>query len=131
MHKLYYLLYSKLLKFISFLRYLFFLLAPRFAPTLKNLTAFSSTAVIVEWFPINATFDVVTGYLIIWQREGHRQNGTENVTNASTSSSVIDGLRKYTNYSVKIAAYNSVGVGPYSETTLVQTGPDGKEHLNM
>ena len=108
-----------------------FLLAPRFAPALKNLTAFSSTGVMVEWFPIDATLDVVTGYLITWQRVGHRQNGTDNITDASTSGIVIGDLRKYTNYSVKIAAYNSAGVGPYSETTLVQTGPDGKEHHTM
>lgn len=108
-----------------------FLLAPRFAPALKNLTAFSSTAVIVEWLPINATLDVVTGYLIMWQRQGHRQNGTNNITNASTSSFVIADLKKYTNYSVKIAAYNSAGVGPYSEATLVQTEPDGKEHRTV
>ena len=107
------------------------LLAPRVAPTLKNLTAVNSTAVIVEWFPINDTLDVVDGYTIMWHQEGHRQSGTNNATNASTSSFVLASLRKYTNYTVRIAAYNSIGVGPYSEITSVQTGPDGKEYNTL
>lgn len=101
------------------------LLAPRVAPTLKNATALNSTAVVVEWIPINNTHEVVIGYTITWHRQGH--NRVNNISsNASSSSVVITGLRKYTNYSITIAAYNSMGAGPESEMTVVQTEADGK-----
>ena len=103
------------------------LLAPRVAPTLKNLTALNSTAVIVEWSPIDDPLNVVSGYMIMWHREGHKQNGTNNITDSSITSFILAGLKRYTNYTVKIAAYNSAGVSPYNNMTSVQTGPDGKE----
>jgi len=107
-----------------------FLLAPSIKPTFKNFTAFNSTAVVVKWFPINDTHEVVIGYVIMWQRKGHKQHGMEDILGANTSSFALTGLRKYTNYTIKIAAYNSIGMGPYSEMIMVQTDVDGKEDSN-
>ena len=84
---------------------------------------------LVEWFPINDTRDVVNGYMIMWQGKGSSQNGVINISNASATNSVITGLRKYTNYTVRVAAYNSVGSGPYTDMKSVLTEPDG-EQLN-
>lgn len=102
------------------------LLAPRVMPAVKNLTALNSTAVLVEWFPINDTREVVVGYTITWQRQGRDKRHMENITDASVTNFVVTNLRKYTNYTVSIAAYNSMGAGPDSEMTLVQTDADGK-----
>lgn len=104
------------------------LLAPRVAPALKNLTALNSTAIVVEWFPINDTREVVIGYAIVWRRHGHNQSGVVNVTDASSTSHVIAGLKKYSIYNVTIAAYNGMGVGPHSEPIDVQTEADGKKY---
>ena len=78
---------------------------------------------LVEWFPINNTHDVVDGYTIMWKHKGHSQNRT---INGSATSSVIAGLRKFTNYTVKVAAYNSIGLGPYTDVKSVLTEPDGE-----
>ena len=107
------------------------LLAPRVAPAVKNLTVLNSTAIVVEWFPINDTREVVIGYTITWQRQGHKRQKMENISDASVTNFVLTGLRKYTNYTISVAAYNSMGAGPDSEMTLVQTDADGKNYSTI
>ena len=107
------------------------LLAPRVAPAVKNLTVLNSTAIVVEWFPNNDTREVVIGYTITWQRQGHKRQKVENISDASVTSFVLTGLRKYTNYTISVAAYNSMGAGPDSEMALVQTDADGKNYSTI
>lgn len=80
----------------------------------------------MEWTPINDTHEVVDGYRIVWHREGHTHSQPNNVSVAITTDSfILTGLRKYSNYSVSISAFNSKGVGP-SGTDVIQTPADGK-----
>lgn len=103
------------------------MLAPTVAPAVSNVTALNSTAVVVDWFPINGSNEDIIGYVIEWDRLGHKQNGTDNISDVSTTSHVLTGLRKYSNYSVRIAAYNRIGIGKFSNMLLVHTEPDGKK----
>jgi len=41
----------------------------------------------------------------------------------------VANLKKYTQYSVVVQAYNRVGAGPKNEAIVVTTGEDGKEFL--
>ena len=82
---------------------------------------------LVEWIPINDTHKIVIGYTIMWQEQGHKQHGMDKILGANTDSFVVTGLRKYTNYTIKIATYNNIGMGPYSEIIMVQTKPDGED----
>ena len=98
---------------------------------MKNLTALNSTAVVVEWLPINGTHEVVIGYTITWQRQGHNRQDMENISDASITHFVLTGLRKFTNYTITVTAYNRIGTGPVSDVTVVQTNADGKDYITI
>lgn len=103
------------------------LIAPRIAPVF-NATALNSTAIMVKWILINDTREVIDGYMIMWHR--HKHNGAHNSSNPLANNFTITGLRKYTNYTITVSAYNSMGVGPSNESKIVQTKADGELYNN-
>ena len=75
----------------------------------------NSTAISLSWGEVNCTKrnGAITGYSVQYSIVGGIQSTTVNVTGDVTST-VIDGLITCTQYSIKVAAINSNGVGPYS-----------------
>ena len=54
--------------------------------------------------------------------------GQDRVANFTTNDTevVIDELNPHTNYAFRIAAQNSIGIGPHSPISLIKTAEDGK-----
>ena len=75
----------------------------------------NSTAISLSWGEVNCTErnGAITGYSVQYSIVGGMQSNTVNVTGDVTST-VIDGLVTCTQYSIKVAAINSNGVGPYN-----------------
>ena len=83
----------------------------------------NSTAVSLSWGEVNCTErnEAITGYSVQYNIVGGMQSTTVNVTRDVTST-VIDGLITCTQYSIKVAAINSNGVGPYSNKHTTYIG---------
>ena len=83
----------------------------------------NSTAISLLWGEINCTESngVITGYSVQYSIVGGMQSTIVNVTGDVTST-VIGGLITCTQYSIKVAAINSNGVGPYSNSHKAYIG---------
>ena len=83
----------------------------------------NSTAISLSWGEVNCTErnGAITGYSVLYSIVGGMQSTTVNVTGDVTNT-VIDGLITCTQYSIKVAAINSNGVGPYSNSHTAYIG---------
>ncbi|CAG9122363.1 unnamed protein product [Plutella xylostella] len=96
--------------------------APELAPSSVECTAVSSTSVRVGWQPIAlpGQGSSLVGYNVLYSTdEGAWQNATSLHTEF-----YIQGLMKYTNYTVKVAGFSSYGAGPYSYPIVCSTLED-------
>ena len=83
----------------------------------------NSTAISLSWGKVNCTErnGAITGYSVQYSIAGGMQSTTVNVTGDVTST-VISGLIGCTQYSIKVAAININGVGPYSNNHTAYIG---------
>ena len=83
----------------------------------------NSTAISLSWGEVNCTErnGAITGYSVQYSIVGGMQSTTVNVTGDVTSTA-IDGLITCTQYSIKVGAINSNGVGPYSNSHTAYIG---------
>ena len=67
------------------------------------------------------------GYrLHVWRTDGQGQDRKEDVAGAGRArEAIVDGLNPWTQYQVKIQAFNSIGPGPWSNTIAVLTAESG------
>ena len=66
----------------------------------------------------------ITGYVIMYTRDGSSDMMSANVNNVTTHT--ISGLVAYVNYSVMVAAVNGNGTGPFSNPVLSKSGQNSK-----
>ena len=53
-------------------------------------------------------------------------NQTLNTSSGNDTSLLVEGLKEFTNYTIEVRAYTSVGPGPYSSSMNIRTLPDRK-----
>lgn len=109
------------------------LLEPSLSPSDVNATNKSSTAIYVEWSPISKRFipGILLGYHIHYtnldpERFGDVSTGVR-PTGAGNTSTQIQGLLKFTNYSVQVSGFTVKGDGPMSDAVIVTTDEDGEK----
>ncbi|XP_032884718.1 receptor-type tyrosine-protein phosphatase F isoform X10 [Amblyraja radiata] len=90
--------------------------------------AISSTSIRVSWRPppANSRNGVITKYSIIYQAvdsEDNKKHVLDNIE-ADTTSSLVEGLEKWTEYQVWVMAHTNVGPGPKSTPVIVRTEED-------
>ena len=104
------------------------LTAPSAPPSSVRMSVESSTAITVQWGPVEPCDQqngAVTGYSVRYGEVGATE-GVRRVEMASESSSgIISGLTKETVYTVEVAAETSGGTGVYSEPLTIET-PDSE-----
>ncbi|XP_078264458.1 protein tyrosine phosphatase receptor type Fa isoform X8 [Rhinoraja longicauda] len=90
--------------------------------------AISSTSIRVSWRPppANSRNGVITKYSIIYQAVDSEDNTKHVLDNieADTTSSLVEGLEKWTEYHVWVMAHTNVGPGPKSTPVIVRTEED-------
>ena len=100
---------------------------PTGAPLNVSGSAINSTAIIVNWeLPaLDGRNGIITGYSLII-----REVPTNTVTTSSQRGVhielVVASLHPYYEYECQIAAETAVGRGPYGDTVITRTLPDGK-----
>eukprot|EP00794_Sanderia_malayensis_P007980 gene7980-8837_t len=90
--------------------------------TLKSLT---STSLLLEWKSMDwdNTNGIITFYTVAIKRRLTNEELFRNVSASNRSHTFIN-LKPYTNYTVRIAASNKAGRGPYSNYIMQQTRED-------
>lgn len=79
----------------------------------------------VTWFivPDGYVHGILRGYRVLFKEEGDIYY--QNVTTVNQSLE-LEGLQKFTNYSVRVLAFTSIGDGNVSDPFTVSTDQDGK-----
>ena len=99
--------------------------APSSAPTSVGVpeehVTFSS--ITVQWVAVDCIDHNgdITGYSVRYGVQGSGSTQTRDVSGGGATNMVISGLTSSTNYTVEVAAVNSVGTGVYSDPYIVQT----------
>ena len=103
-------------------------IAPSSSPSDVTVTAASSTSLTLQWALLSAeewNGDQRGFTISIVELESSQMMSVVVRTSASTSYTVSS-LHPFYNYQCSIAAYNSAGTGPYSDTVSVMLPPDGE-----
>ena len=103
------------------------LTAPSQPPSAIAVVAMNSTSIRVSWAPplLMSRNGIIQGYKIIYNIKDGISGVVRVIQGNTTHEQIISGLRKYTEYSVKLLAF-TVGDGPLSSPYLVTTEQDGK-----
>lgn len=101
---------------------------PEEAPKVE-VEILESSSVFITWKPIpeNSRNGIIKGYYIEYYPEDENKTAvpTENLANENFVSFNLKSLRKFTTYTIKVAAYTKAGIGPLSNKTF-KTGEDCK-----
>ena len=100
-------------------------LAPIAAPVVTIVAARQS--INVFWMILNCQDR--HGNIIVYEvryTSSDNVNQTLNTSSGSDTSLLVEGLEKFTNYTIEMRAYTSVGPGPYSSSMNIRTLPDRK-----
>ena len=92
--------------------------APSAAPSPVAVLHSLSTTITVQWGSVPCIHQngVITGYSVQYMAQGNTQ-----MLNVTVTKATIDNLNPSTNYSIRVAAINSAGIGVYSEPTYQLT----------
>ena len=88
-----------------------------------------SSSVSIIWNPIPERFrnGIIKGYRIEYRPEDENKTAVleAKLTNENFTSHILKSLRKFTTYTIKMAAYTKAGIGPLVKKTF-KTGDDCK-----
>ena len=109
-----------------------FYLEPSKPPSTVTALNRSSTTILVKWSPIpkQSIHGMLLGYHIHFKSLDSVGFGIVSSrvqsTAANTTSSLIPGLLKFTDYSIQVSGFTVKGDGPLSKAVIVKTEEDGK-----
>ena len=82
----------------------------------------SSTSILVKWKPPDIIKEPIVNYKLYYTEAGYPE---EHEVLSIATSYELRNLKKYTNYTLWVAALNKNGVGSNTEEVTVRTYPDG------
>ena len=90
--------------------------APTTAPTCVSVSEVTSTSITVQWGEVDCIHrnGDITGYTVRYEVQGNGSTQTVNVSGGEATQTTISELTPSTNYSIEVAAVNSVGTGVYN-----------------
>ena len=99
--------------------------APSAAPTSVSVPEedVTSSTITVQWGTVDCIHHNgdITGYSVRYGVQGSGSTQTRDVSGGGATHILISGLISSTNYTVEVAAENSVGTGVYSDPYIVET----------
>ena len=106
-------------------------IVPSASPTSPSATITNSTAITVQWGPVDCMHHNgnITGYSVQYWEVGSERTLTVNVSGGDVTEYTISGLIPSTAYSVQVAAVNSAGTGPYTSPLMIET-PYNSKHIS-
>lgn len=102
---------------------------PTSSPTFIEAKNISSTSLHLKWSPVPSSdlHDLsLSGYVIFYRENSSQYTGNQlKSVRPQETSTTIDGLKKFTAYSLRIAASTANGNGLPSDPITVKTDEDG------
>ena len=104
-------------------------IVPRVAPEVVS-TIPDQRSIIVSWLMLECQdrLGFTTMYEVRYSIFGESAYQTLNTSYGNETSLFLPGLEEFTNYTIEVRAYTSVGPGPYSDPVDVQTLEDCKHN---
>ena len=101
--------------------FLYFFSEPTSSPENITFSSVEARSLIVSWdeVPCSGQNGPITGYLLYYTNTTF--SDTINITGGENRSFTLTELEPYTNYTVTVAAYNDVGIGPTYDNRIQQT----------
>ena len=104
---------------------------PSSPPHSIMITSNDPASLKVSWQPPMESHNVpITGYVIQYNKDGS-QDMIKDIKSISGTTHTIPKLIPCTKYSVKVAAMNADGTGPFSEAVVEISGEDGNLLLHI
>ena len=81
-----------------------------------NVSEVTSSSITVQWGAVDCIRrnGDITGYTVRYGVQGNGSTQAKNASGGRATQTIISGLTPTTNYSIEVAAVNSVGTGVYS-----------------
>ena len=103
---------------------------PSAPPSHVTISKVTGTTITVQWRPVNCIdYNGHNGkenkYLLQYEA---KESGDTQTQYASGEQSTIPNLMSFTNYSIKVAAVNSAGIGEFSPSVMNVTLPSEYKH---
>lgn len=99
---------------------------PDQAPVINKAESNSSTSIDLEWTQVT-DHEPVLGYVIVYKEINEKFHVDAMKAVAPTPlEAVLEDLKKFTNYTIRVYAFTSNGNGESSEAVSLRTQEDGK-----
>ncbi|KAK3726626.1 hypothetical protein QZH41_012276 [Actinostola sp. cb2023] len=99
---------------------------PSQAPSNVLGTPASAESILVQWkvLPADSHNGVLEGFRIAYRQSGIQGSSfsIKLIANGLATRGTVTGLLRWTEYEIKVQAYNSAGAGPFSSPVLLMTG---------
>lgn len=107
---------------------IFFSPVPDRPPLYITYTSPTSTTILLHWSSVLAQFanGIISGFRVEYQDIGLSNSTVKTRERFLVNWVLLDGLKKFTEYSVRVCAFTSVGYGPENILTVL-TSQDGKK----
>lgn len=104
---------------------------PSSAPEISSISANSFSSAVVLWKEMNCSYrnGLITGYILRYKSDGGLPHFIA-VQNANLTYQ-LEGLTACTRYTLRIAAENEAGIGPFSGSVSFTTMVPGKAHVGQ
>lgn len=111
--------------------YFFAVAAPEQPPISISTGDIRRTSINITWGPVpeGSSLVPITGYMVWYREHLPSPSSAANITIQinDSMSCLIEGLKEYTEYDIRVAALNRAGVGVYSTQMVVRTA-EGREY---
>ena len=98
-----------------------------------NVSEVNCSTITLQWGAVDCIHrnGDITGYSVRYGVQGSGSTQTVNVSGGGSTQTIISGLTPSTNYSINVAAVNSIGTGVYSNYVLFQLTQEGTITYNV
>ena len=100
---------------------------PSAAPTSVEVSGSTPSTITLQWGSVDCRHQngEIEGYSVRYGEEGSEREETVRIPKATVT---LSGLKSSTRHTVSVAAINSIGVGPYTNTVAMTSG---KQTVNL
>ena len=110
---------------VFFFGFLFYLPVPQQAPVVLETKSSKSTVIVIRWRQ-NHSFPTLGNMIVYKEANKKFKTSTMKSVPHNTSEAVLEDLKKFTNYTIRVFAFSSKGNGVPSDAVTVRTQEDGK-----